>query len=90
VQDLDGSPGAREPIPRGAVADATGETLNQTDPISAGSHLRLVWPQWQVLVPKALVRWRVLSERGSGRTLVCPVQDASWWQRAAGSVEVVW
>ena len=26
----------------------------------------------------------------AGRTLICPVQDASWWPRAAGSLEVVW
>ena len=27
---------------------------------------------------------------GGGRTVVRPVQDARWWSRAAGSLEVVW
>jgi hypothetical protein len=36
-------------------------------------------------------RWDTVRVGGEGgRTLVCPVQDASRWPRAAGSLEVVW
>jgi hypothetical protein len=38
----------REPIPlRCRCRRDRRDVLNRTDPISAASHLRLVWPQWQ-------------------------------------------